>query len=151
MFFSHPAAVPTARGRATKEREPPSMMQPHELRPELSNLMNQVLAIERSGPLRTRDFVLCTTNLRSWSAAGQGPAPYALGGKTGSLAFFRPELSNLMNQVLAIERSGPLRARDFVLRTTNLRSWSAAGQGPAPYALMGKSEALHFFARSSRT
>ena len=31
-----------------------------------------------------------------------------------------------MNQVLAIERIGPLRRGDFVLRTTNLRSWIAA-------------------------
>ena len=37
-----------------------------------------------------------------------------------------PELSNLINQVLAIERIGPLRRGDFVLRTTNLRSWIAA-------------------------
>ena len=37
-----------------------------------------------------------------------------------------PELSNLILQVLAIERIGPLRRGDFVLRTTNLRSWIAA-------------------------
>ena len=37
-----------------------------------------------------------------------------------------PELSNLIDQVLAIERIGPLRRGDFVLRTTNLRSWIAA-------------------------
>ncbi len=37
-----------------------------------------------------------------------------------------PELSNLMNQVLATERLGPLRRGDFVLRTPNLRSWIAA-------------------------
>ena len=37
-----------------------------------------------------------------------------------------PELSNLINQVLAIERIGPLRRGDFVLRTPNLRSWIAA-------------------------
>ena len=37
-----------------------------------------------------------------------------------------PELSNLINQVLATERVGPLRRGDFVLRTTNLRSWIAA-------------------------
>ena len=37
-----------------------------------------------------------------------------------------PELSNLMHQVLATERVGPLRRGDFVLRTTNLRSWIAA-------------------------
>ena len=37
--------------------------------PELSNLMHQVLATERIGPLRRGDFVLCTTNLRSWIAA----------------------------------------------------------------------------------
>ena len=36
------------------------------------------------------------------------------------------ELSNLILQVLAIERIGPLRRGDFVLRTTNLRSWIAA-------------------------
>ena len=37
-----------------------------------------------------------------------------------------PELSNLIHQVLAIKRIGPLRREDFVLRTTNLRSWTAA-------------------------
>ena len=37
--------------------------------PELSNLINQVLATERIGPLRRGGFVLCTTNLRSWIAA----------------------------------------------------------------------------------
>ena len=37
--------------------------------PELSNLMNQVLATERFGPLRRGDFVLCTTSLRGWIAA----------------------------------------------------------------------------------
>ena len=37
-----------------------------------------------------------------------------------------PELSNLMNQVLAIERIGPLRRGDFVLRTTSLHGWTAA-------------------------
>ena len=31
--------------------------------------MHQVLATERIGPLRRGDFVLCTTNLRSWIAA----------------------------------------------------------------------------------
>ena len=37
--------------------------------PELSNLINQVLATERFGPLRRGDFVLCTTSLRGWTAA----------------------------------------------------------------------------------
>ena len=37
-----------------------------------------------------------------------------------------PELSNLILQVLATERIGPLRRGDFVLRTTNLRSWITA-------------------------
>ena len=37
-----------------------------------------------------------------------------------------PVLSNLILQVLATERIGPLQRGDFVLRTTNLRSWIAA-------------------------
>ena len=37
-----------------------------------------------------------------------------------------PELSNLILQVLTIERIGPLQRGDFVLRTTSLRGWTAA-------------------------
>ena len=39
-----------------------------------------------------------------------------------------PELSNFSKRkVLVTERSEPLRAGDFVLRTTSLRSWTAQG------------------------
>ncbi len=41
-----------------------------EERPELSNLPSrQILVPEREEPLRAGDFVLCTTSLRSWTAA----------------------------------------------------------------------------------
>ena len=42
--------------------------------------------------------------------------------------WLRPELSNFScRKVLVTERSEPLRAGDFVLRTTSLRSWTAQG------------------------
>ena len=69
MVFS-PSAVPTANGRAPEVREPTGTAHDHRgIPPELSNLILQVLAIERVGPLRRGDFVLRTTNLRSWIAA----------------------------------------------------------------------------------
>ena len=49
-----------------------------------------------------------------------------------------PELSNLMHQVLATERVGPLRRGDFVLRTTNLRSWIAADATHLHYTIFIK-------------
>ena len=69
MFFP-PVGGSTAYGRAPEVREPTGTAHDHRgIPPELSNLMNQVLATERFGPLRRGDFVLCTTNLRSWIAA----------------------------------------------------------------------------------
>ena len=59
----------TAYGRGTKFREPTGHDITPGIPPELSNLMHQVLAIERIGPLRRGDFVLCTTSLRGWTAA----------------------------------------------------------------------------------
>ena len=68
MFFP-PSAVPplTDEKRSFESRRAQRMTLG--IPPELSNLMNQVLAIERIGPLRRGNFVLCTTNLRSWIAA----------------------------------------------------------------------------------
>ena len=68
MFFLPPAAVPPANGRGTKFREPPEQCITSAIPPELSNLMNQVLALERIGPLR-RGISPAATNLRSWIAA----------------------------------------------------------------------------------
>ena len=64
-----PAAVPplTDEERSSESRREPR--KPQGISPELSNLIDQVLAIERIGPLRRGDFVLRTTNLRSWIAA----------------------------------------------------------------------------------
>ena len=59
----------TANGREAKLREPTGHGIIAEIPPELSNLMNQVLAMERIGPLRRGDFVLRTTSLRGWTAA----------------------------------------------------------------------------------
>ena len=118
--------------------------------------MHQVLAIERIGPLRRGNFVLCTTNLRSWIAAdathlhhtifiktansvcrgaGDSHLPRSMRARSPHGLFppsavpplrdeerssesrraqcitsgIPPELSNLILQVLAIERVGPLR------------------------------------------
>ena len=68
MVFS-PGGGSTANGRGTKFREPPEDGITSGIPPELSNLIHQVLAIERIGPLRRGDFVLRTTSLRSWTAA----------------------------------------------------------------------------------
>ena len=68
MFFVLPAAVPPAAGRAPKVREPPGQCITLGIPPELSNLINQVLALERIGPLR-RGISPAATNLRSWIAA----------------------------------------------------------------------------------
>ena len=65
-----PVGGSTAYGRAPEVREPTGTAHDHRgIPPELSNLILQVLAIERIGPLRRGDFVLRTTNLRSWIAA----------------------------------------------------------------------------------
>ena len=53
--------------------------------PELSNLINQVLGIERIGPLRRGNFVLCTTNLRSWIAADAKHLHHTIFIKTANL------------------------------------------------------------------
>ena len=68
MFFP-PSAVPplTDEHQRCESRRDTTLQRG--IPPELSNLMNQVLAIERIGPLRRGNFVLCTTNLRSWIAA----------------------------------------------------------------------------------
>ena len=47
-----PSTVPTAYGRGTKFREPTAQRITSGIPPELSNLMHQVLTIERIGPLR---------------------------------------------------------------------------------------------------
>ena len=64
-----PSAVPplTDEERSSESRRAQRITS--EIPPELSNLILQVLATERIGPLRRGDFVLCTTNLRSWIAA----------------------------------------------------------------------------------
>ena len=69
MFFL-PVGGSTANGRAPEgARADGTRASPQGIPPELSNLILQVLAIERIGPLRRGDFVLRTTNLRSWIAA----------------------------------------------------------------------------------
>ena len=68
MFFP-PLAVPPLRDEHQRCESRRDSASQQGIPPELSNLMNQVLAIERIGPLRRGNFVLCTTNLRSWIAA----------------------------------------------------------------------------------
>ena len=66
--LSHSGGGFTAYGRGTKFREPPEQCTTSAIPPELSNLMNQVLAIERIGPLRRGRFRLrrpaCAAGLR---------------------------------------------------------------------------------------
>ena len=151
-----PSAVPplTDEERSSESRRAQSITS--EIPPELSNLMNQVLATERVGPLRRGDFVLRTTNLRSWIAAdathlhhtsfiktanlvcrgaGDSHLPQSMRARSPHGLFspsavppltdeerssesrraqsitsgIPPELSNLIDQVLATERFGPLR------------------------------------------
>ena len=64
-----PSAVPPLTDEHQRCESRWEKTSPQGIPPELSNLINQVLATERFGPLRRGDFVLCTTNLRSWIAA----------------------------------------------------------------------------------
>ena len=53
--------------------------------PELSNLIYQVLATERIGPLQRGDFVLCTTSLCGWTAADAKHLHHTIFIKTANL------------------------------------------------------------------
>ena len=64
-----PSAVPPLKDEERSSESRREQRMTLGIPPELSNLINQVLATERIGPLRRGDFVLCTTNLRSWMAA----------------------------------------------------------------------------------
>ena len=148
-----PAAVPplTDEERSSESRREPR--KPQGISPELSNLMNQVLATERFGPLRrgiscyarptyavgSRQMQrTCTRILKDGKlvcrGAGDSHLPRSLRARSphvlspsavpplkdeerssesrrdsASPQGIPPELSNLINQVLAIERIGPLR------------------------------------------
>ena len=123
-----PSVVPTANGRGTKFREPTGHDITPGIPPELSNLMHQVLATERIGPLRRGDFVLCTTNLRSWIAADAKHLHHTIFLKTANSVCRGAGDSHLPRSMRARSPHGLFSRRrgDFVLCTTNLRSWIAA-------------------------
>ena len=84
MFFS-PSAVPplTDEKRSFESRR--ALRITSGIPPELSNLIDQVLATERFGPLQRGDFVLCTTSLRGWTAADATHLHHTIFIKTANL------------------------------------------------------------------
>ena len=152
MFFP-PLAVPPLKDEERSSESRRDSASPQGIPPELSNLINQVLAIERIGPLRrgiscyarptyavgSRQMRrTCTMILKDGKlicrGAGDSHLPRSMRARSphvlspsavpplkdeerssesrrdsASPQGIPPELSNLMNQVLATERFGPLR------------------------------------------
>ena len=75
MFFP-PSAVPPLRDEERSSESRRGSASPQGISPELSNLINQVLAIERIGPLRRGDFACGAQPARLDCGRCGAPAPY---------------------------------------------------------------------------